>query len=231
MARKGSPTISQEELYAPSEEFVRPALDDTRGLDLDVEEESPFLRAQKRVSVRRSTIPKKAVTPLKWSFLVVVILVLASIAGAGLYHYGERSWRFRVESSDDIEITGTHNVTHAQVMEVLGGVGIIGALWYAIHEVHGGAARLTGPDFAQFIFFLFMMYAPIKKLSRVNATMQQTIAAAERIFEVIDTHTELTDAPGAVPGGETNSPYPIGRFFSVWSRSRCVRGSTWLRAR
>jgi cell division protein FtsQ len=121
MARKGSPTISQEELYPSSEEFVRPALDDTRGLDLDVEEESPFLRAQKRVSVRRSTIPKKAVTPLKWAFLVIVILVLASIAGAGLYHYGERSWRFRVESSDDIEISGTHNVTHAQVMEVLGG--------------------------------------------------------------------------------------------------------------
>jgi cell division protein FtsQ len=119
MARKGSPTISQEELYPSSEEFVRPALDDTRGLDL--EEESPFLRAQKRVSVRRSTIPKKAVTPLKWAFLVIVILVLASIAGAGLYHYGERSWRFRVESSDDIEISGTHNVTHAQVMEVLGG--------------------------------------------------------------------------------------------------------------
>src|SRR5881227_2618863 len=121
MARKGSPTISQEELYPSGEEFVRPALDDTRGLDLDVEEESPFLRAQKRVSVRRSTIPKKAVTPLKWAFLVVVIFVLASIAGAGLYHYGERSWRFRVESSDDIEISGTHNVTRAQVMEVLGG--------------------------------------------------------------------------------------------------------------
>lgn len=121
MARKGSPTISQEELYPPGEEFVRPALDDTRGLDLDVEEESPFLRAQKRVSVRRSTIPKKAVTPLKWAFIVVAILVLAGIGTTALYSYGERSWRFRVESSDDIEISGTHNVTHAQVMEVLGG--------------------------------------------------------------------------------------------------------------
>ncbi|MGE5358981.1 MAG: ABC transporter ATP-binding protein [Bacteroidales bacterium] len=85
------------------------------------------------------------------------------------------------------------------VMEVLGGLGIIGALWYAIHQVHGGGVKLTGPDFAQFIFFLFMMYAPIKKLSRVNATLQQTIAASERIFEVMDTHTELTDAPGARP--------------------------------
>jgi cell division protein FtsQ len=121
MARKGSPTISQEELYPQGDEFVRPALDDTRGLDLDGEEESPFLRAQKRVSVRRGTIPKKAANRLKWAFLATAILVMAGIAAGALYSYGEHSWRFRVESSDDIEISGTHNVTHAQVMEVLGG--------------------------------------------------------------------------------------------------------------
>jgi cell division protein FtsQ len=121
MARKGSPTISQEELYPPGEEFVRPALDDTRGLDLDVEEESPFLRAQKRVSVRRGTIPKKAANRLKWALIAVAILALAGIATASLYSYGEHSWRFRVESSDDIEVAGTHNVTQAQLMEVLGG--------------------------------------------------------------------------------------------------------------
>ena len=40
---------------------------------------------------------------------------------AALYHYGERSWRFRVESSDDIDISGLQNVTRAQVMEVMGG--------------------------------------------------------------------------------------------------------------
>ncbi len=48
MARKSGPTISQEELYPPSEEAVRRDLDDARVLDLDVEEESPFLRGQKR---------------------------------------------------------------------------------------------------------------------------------------------------------------------------------------
>jgi len=37
-----------------------------------------------------------------------------------LYEYGERSWRFRVESSDNIEITGMQNVTKAQIMEVMG---------------------------------------------------------------------------------------------------------------
>jgi subfamily B ATP-binding cassette protein MsbA len=41
------------------------------------------------------------------------------------------------------------------------------------------------------------MYGPVKKLSRVNASLQQAIAAAERIFEVLDTHTEVREKPGA----------------------------------
>ena len=40
---------------------------------------------------------------------------------AALYHYGEHSWRFRVNSSDDIEISGVQNVTRSQVIEVMGG--------------------------------------------------------------------------------------------------------------
>ena len=44
---------------------------------------------------------------------------------------------------------------------------------------------------------LFLMYGPAKKLSRVNANLQQAIAAAERIFEMLDTHTEVTERPGA----------------------------------
>jgi subfamily B ATP-binding cassette protein MsbA len=44
-----------------------------------------------------------------------------------------------------------------------------------------------------------MMYAPAKKLSRVNATMQQAGAAADRIFEVLDAHSEVTERPGAMP--------------------------------
>src|SRR5437016_6408645 len=48
-------------------------------------------------------------------------MFLGSVAVAAVYHYGERSWRFRVESSDSIEITGLQNVTRSQVMEVIGG--------------------------------------------------------------------------------------------------------------
>ena len=44
---------------------------------------------------------------------------------------------------------------------------------------------------------MLMMYAPAKKLSRVNANLQQAIAAADRIFEMLDTHTEVAESPTA----------------------------------
>src|SRR5215475_6908177 len=121
MARKSGATILQEELYPPPGEAERESFDDARLIDLDVEEESPFLRGQKRVSARRGPLPKKAASWLKWSFIAVLVLSLAVVGGTAVYRYGERSWRFRIESSDNLEISGTHNVPHAQVMEVLGG--------------------------------------------------------------------------------------------------------------
>ena len=40
------------------------------------------------------------------------------------------------------------------------------------------------------------MYGPVKKLSRVNASIQQAIAASERVFEILDTHNERHDRIG-----------------------------------
>jgi cell division protein FtsQ len=120
MARKSSGTILQEELYSPSAQPTREELDDARLVDLDVDEESPFLRGQKRVSARRSTLPRKTASRLLWAFIAAAILCVAAVAAGGLYEYGERSWRFRVESSDNIEVAGMQNVTKAQIMEVMG---------------------------------------------------------------------------------------------------------------
>ena len=120
MARKASPTISQEELYPPSAPYARQELDDARLVDLDVDEESPFLRGQKRVSARRSSLPKKTANRLVWISLAAAVVCFATVAASAFYRYGERSWRFRVDSSDNIEITGTQNVTKGQIMEVMG---------------------------------------------------------------------------------------------------------------
>jgi len=120
MARKAGSTISQEQIPLQSDELARPELDDARLLDLEVEEESPFLRAQKRVSVRRGSLPKKTATRLTWAAVGLGMVALCGVAVTALYQYGERSWRFRIESSDQIEIVGQNNVTRTQVMEVMG---------------------------------------------------------------------------------------------------------------
>src|SRR3954462_15898302 len=119
MARKSGSTIMQEELY-PASAPPREELDDARLVDLHVDEESPFLRAQKRVSARRGSLPKKTASRLLWALILAMLLCVSAIAAGALYHYGEHSWRFRVESSDNIEVTGMQNVTKAQIMEVMG---------------------------------------------------------------------------------------------------------------
>ena len=124
MARKESPTILQEELYPSSgpvrEPLPREELDDARLLDLDTPEESPFLRAQKRVPARRSSLPKKTANRLLWAAAAVCVLGVLAAGAAMLYQYGEHSWRFRIDSSDNIDVVGNDNVSKAQIMEVMG---------------------------------------------------------------------------------------------------------------
>jgi cell division protein FtsQ len=120
MARKGSATISQEDLYTSVDEAARPDLDDTRLVNLDVDEESPFLRGQKRVSVRRGPLPQKTAHRLVGIVTALAIAAAAGMAIRAIYRYSEHSWRFRIDSSEDIRISGTHNVSHAQVLEIFG---------------------------------------------------------------------------------------------------------------
>jgi cell division protein FtsQ len=127
VARKSSSTAVQEELYplprdvygheVPDREFF----DDSRLVDLEAEQESPFLRGQKRVSVRRGSFPQKTAHRLKWVALALVIFAVLAAAGAVLYDYGKHSWRFRIDSCDQIEVAGAQHVAHAQIMEVMGG--------------------------------------------------------------------------------------------------------------
>jgi subfamily B ATP-binding cassette protein MsbA len=83
------------------------------------------------------------------------------------------------------------------LMELIGGFGMAGALLYGAREI--GSGRLTPGQFASFFAAAFLMYGPAKKLSRVNANLQQTIAASERIFDLLDTHTEVKEQADAAP--------------------------------
>ena len=105
------------------------------------------------------------------------------------------------------------------LMELLGGFAIAGALYYGSREIAAG--RLTTGEFTAFIAALLLMYGPVKKLSRVNASLQQAIAAAERVFEVLDRHTEVVEKPGARGAGAV----PRARSSSTTSSSPTTTGT------
>ncbi len=95
----------------------------------------------------------------------------------------------------NMKVTGVMAIL-PPVMEFIGGIAFVAALWYGSQEISAG--RLTTGEFTAFIAALFMMYGPAKKLSRVNADLQQAMAAAERIFEMLDTHSEVAERRDAV---------------------------------
>src|SRR4029078_2362500 len=87
----------------------------------------------------------------------------------------------------NMKVTGALS-TLPPLMELLGGFGMAAALWYGAQQISTG--RLTTRPIASFLAAALRMYGPVKKLSRVNANIQQAIAACERIFDMLDTHTE-----------------------------------------
>ncbi len=71
-------------------------------------------------------------------------------------------------------------------------LGVILALMYAIR---------TGMQWSEFLAFLvalFLLYDPVKRLGKVHVGIQQSCAAADRIFELLDAHVDVADAPSAV---------------------------------
>jgi len=83
------------------------------------------------------------------------------------------------------------------LMEVLGALAIMGALWYGGYRVISGA--LTPGEFFSFTAAVVLLYGPVRQLSRMVNTVQQSIASVERVFEILDTPPAIVDAPGAYP--------------------------------
>ena len=125
MARKSSSATPEEELEARVSDFAARSRGfdesplDARMLDLDDEAESPFLRGQKRVPVRRGALPRKAASRIKIALILILVLASLTLIWITLHQYATRSWRFRVDSSDNIQVSGSSNVSRSQVMEIM----------------------------------------------------------------------------------------------------------------
>ena len=80
-------------------------------------------------------------------------------------------------------------------MELLSAFAIGGVVWYGGYSVIGGSR--TQGQFMAFLTAMFLMYQPFKKLAGTNATIQVGIAAAERVFEIFDTESDVREKPDA----------------------------------
>jgi subfamily B ATP-binding cassette protein MsbA len=81
------------------------------------------------------------------------------------------------------------------LMEVLAAFGIMGALWYGGHQVISGA--ITPGDFFSFTAAVALLYGPVRQLSRIVNTVQQSTSSVERVFEILDQPPAVADRPHA----------------------------------
>jgi subfamily B ATP-binding cassette protein MsbA len=77
------------------------------------------------------------------------------------------------------------------LMELAGSLGVAMIIWYGGFRVIQG--QMTAGAFTSFMTACWLMYAPLRNLGAASNTLQQTLAAAERVFEILDAQTELTD--------------------------------------
>jgi len=82
------------------------------------------------------------------------------------------------------------------VMEFLAGIGIAFIIWYGGSKVISGTS--TAGTFFSFMAAVLMLYDPVKKLSGLNNAVQQGLAAADRVFDIIELETDIKEQKNPV---------------------------------
>lgn len=109
------------------------------------------------------------------------------------------------------------------LMELIAGLSGAFILWYGGMKVVAGT--LSAGDFASFILAVGMLYSPIRKLNTVNIEIQEGIAAAKRIFNVLDTMPEIADKPDAVDLGMVDGEFEFQDVsFTYTGEEYALRG-------
>lgn len=81
-------------------------------------------------------------------------------------------------------------------VEALGGIGVAAVIWYGGHQVISGAT--TPGAFFSFFTAMLMAYRPLKSVSSMNSGVQMGLAAASRLYALLDEAPKLVDKPNAV---------------------------------
>jgi len=91
------------------------------------------------------------------------------------------------------------------MMELLGGFGIAFIIWYGGKDVIAGTYSFG--TFMSFLTAVGFLYEPLKKLSKLNNSIQRGLAAIERIFDILERKSDIIEA--ASPVQITPGPHRI----------------------
>ncbi|MEZ5690127.1 MAG: ABC transporter ATP-binding protein [Rickettsiales bacterium] len=83
------------------------------------------------------------------------------------------------------------------MIEILSGVSIALVIWYGGFQVMEGT--ITTGAFFSFITAFLMAYKPVRAVSGLNGVLQEGVAAANRLFNILDTEPMIADKEGAKP--------------------------------
>ena len=95
-----------------------------------------------------------------------------------------------------IRKTLKYGALSSPVMEILTAVGVAAVLWYGLNRVLAG--EMTQGQLFSVLAAILFMYTPLKRLTKVNNTVQQALGGAERVFEVLDEKPEIVEAQDAL---------------------------------
>ncbi len=97
------------------------------------------------------------------------------------------------------------------VMECLAGAGIAFIVWYGGYRVIDGVS--TAGTFFSFMTAVMMLYDPVKKLSKVNSSVQEGLAATDRIFDIVERESDIVERQD--PVHIRRGPHSV-EFDRVW---------------
>lgn len=88
-----------------------------------------------------------------------------------------------------------YNALSSPVVELLASFGIAAVLWYGMHRVLSGG--MSQGELTSTLVAIVMLYTPAKRLIKVNNYIQEALGASERVFEILDTRSDIVDQPAA----------------------------------
>lgn len=88
------------------------------------------------------------------------------------------------------------------MMDTLGNIGLVTVLWYGGYLIING--QLSVGELVAFNSYLLLVVRPVRQLGFMIGQAARAIAAAERIFEILDAPVDVEDKPGAIPLPQIN---------------------------